>query len=387
MANNTIRLLTPGPTPLPENVRLSLARDMIHHRKDEFKAIMGRCQENLRHLFGTSQEVLTLTSSGTGAMDAAVTNLFQAGDRVAVVDGGKFGERWLELARNYQLEPVRIAAPWGQAVTIDQVRDVLADTTIKGLLVQASETSTGVRHPIQKIGELTATSDCLLVVDGISALGISPCPMDKWHIDCLLTGSQKGLMLPPGLAFLALSERAWEKAEKNPCPYYFNLVAERRQCRMGQSLFTPAINLIVALETSLQEFAGPNLQAVYQKQWALTQMVRAGVTSIGLPLLAPTDYTWGLTSVCLPQGIDGGKLLKIASERYGVYFAGGQGELKNRAVRIGHMGHVDWGDMLAGLYALYSSFTACGGHSGARDYQESAMRAYETALENWEEAI
>ncbi len=387
MANNTNRLLTPGPTPLPENVRLSLAQDMIHHRKEEFKEIMARCQKNLQHLFGTSQEVLTLTCSGTGAMDAAISNLFQAGDHVAVVDGGKFGERWLEIARNYQLNPVRIEVPWGQAVNMEQISAVLADKKIKGLLVQASETSTGVRHPVKKIGKLTAKSDCLLVVDGISALGIAPCPMDEWQIDCLLTGSQKGLMLPPGLAFLALSERAWQKAEQNPHPYYFNLAAERQRCRVGQSLFTPAINLIVALEASLQEFAGTGLQAVYQKQWALTQMVRAGVASIGLSLLAPADYTWGLTAVCLPDGIDGSQLLKVASKRYGVYFAGGQGELKNRIVRIGHMGHVDWGDILAGLYALYSAFTACGGHSGARDYLENAMHAYEAALESWEEEI
>ena len=379
---NKLRLLTPGPTPLPENVRLHLAQDMIHHRKANFKEIMQNNQQTLQHLFGTSEEVLTLTCSGTGAMDAAVNNLFAKGEKVAVVDGGKFGERWLELTRHYGLETVQIKVPWGEAVQAEQIKQVLQDKNIKGIFVQASETSTGVRHPIRTIGELTAKTDCLLIVDGISAIGISPCPMDEWQIDCLLTGSQKGLMLPPGLAFIAMSKRAWKRAENiSTHSFYFNLIEEKKQVAKGQTLFTPAINLIVALQASLQAFAGENLNGIFRKQWALTQMVRTGISRMGLNFFAPSDYTWGLTSVSLPAGIDGSKLTKIAAEKYSVYFAGGQDRVKNKIVRIGHMGDVDWSDMLAGLYAFYAAFTACGGHIGAKDYLEKAMEAYENPQE------
>ncbi len=378
-----MRLLTPGPTPLPESVRLTLAMDMVHHRKAGFTALLGEIQEGLRWLFGTAQPVVAMGSSGTGAMTAAVTNLFKPGEQVLVIEGGKFGERWGEIASTHGLDVVFLSVPWGQAVTVEHLeRAVAAHPDVKGVLVQASETSTGVMHPVKELAGYTRERDLMLVVDGISAVGISPCPMDAWGIDCLLTGSQKGIMLPPGLSFLALSERAWARVEDvKPRNFYFNLLGEREKIvKSSQTLFTPPINLLMGLHTCLAMFRERTLLDVYRTQWALTQMVRAGISSMGLELLVKDHYTWGLTSLVLPAGVDGAMLLQAAAERYGAVLAGGQGQMKGRMVRFGHMGHVDFGDMLAGLAALAGSLALCGGHSGARDYMERAMAAYEAAL-------
>ncbi len=380
---NKSRLLTPGPTPIPEEVRLAMARDMIHHRKPEFKQIMGEIREGLRLLFGTQRDVLTLSCSGTGAMCASLHTCFAAGEKVIVVKGGKFGERWVDIAASQGLVPVVLEIPWGQAVIPQQVEEALdANPDAAGVLVQASETSTGVLHPIREIAALTSKRGILSVVDGISAVGISPCPMDAWEIDVLLTGSQKGLMLPPGLGFVCLSERAEKKAlAKGPGNYYFNLTGEESKLQANQSLFTTSVSLVVGLQASLKLFRELGLDALYAKQWALTMLARESVKAMGLPLLVKDHFTWGLTSVLMPEGVDGGAVLKVAAEQYGVIMAGGQDHLKNRIVRIGHMGHVDWADVAAGVYALAESFRTCGGYIGARDYLECGLAAYREAMD------
>lgn len=254
---------------------------------------------------------------------------------------------------------------------------------IRGVLVQASETSTGVLHPVRELGEVTAGTDVLLVVDGISAVGVSPCPMDAWNVDCLLTGSQKGLMLPPGLALVSLSSRAWDRArEARSGNFYFNLLAEKEKNAGNQTLFTSPVNLLQGLAVSLEMFRRETLEAVYRKQWAMTRMVRAGVRSLGLELLAKTHFTWGLTSIALPEGADSGRILKIAAESCGVIMSGGQGAWKKTMLRFGHMGHVDWSDVLAGLYALRKGLVESGGHAASGTYLEDAMEAYEDALKN-----
>lgn len=379
---NKLKLLTPGPTPLPEEVRLALAKDMIHHRKADFVRIMEHIQPDLQYLFGTKEQVLPLSCSGTGAMYAAVSNLFARGEKVIVVEGGKFGERWREIAQSQGLEMVSLVLETGQAINATQVQEALAKhADARAVLVQASETSTGVLHPVQDLGAVTRAMDVLLVVDGISAVGISPCPMDAWGIDCLLTGSQKGLMLPPGLAFLSLSARAWSKVQEVRAKnFYFNLLAERDKSLNHQTLFTSPVNLIQGLAVSLQLFREATLEAIYGKQWALTQMVRAGVTGLGLKLLAPTHYTWGLTAIKMPPDLDGSQVLKVAAETYNVVMAGGQGELKKSIVRLGHMGHVDLSDVLAGLYALRQGVMAAGEYLASQTYLEEALQAYEQAL-------
>ncbi|MFP4396666.1 MAG: pyridoxal-phosphate-dependent aminotransferase family protein [Desulfonatronovibrio sp.] len=377
-----LRLLTPGPTPLPENVRLALSRDMIHHRKQDFKDLMLRVQSGLQYLFGTGQPVMTLTSSGTGAMTAAVTNIFAPGEKVLVIEAGKFGQRWSEIAQAHGLDVVVLPLKWGEAVKLRDVENALSRyADIQGVLVQASETSTGVLHPVQELAKLCRLKDKLIVVDGISAVGISPCPMDEWGIDCLLTGSQKGMMLPPGLAFIALSQNAWDKArEVKPGNFYFNLHKEMEKCLASQTLFTPGINLIVALEECLKLFQEHGLDNIFKRQKAMTEMVRTGAKSLGLELLATNNYTWGLTSIMLPPGIDGSKLLETAVREYSVLMAGGQNHLKGKIVRMGHMGYVDWSDLLAGLYALRQSMINQGGFSGSRDYLEQAMAAYQEGM-------
>lgn len=379
---NKMRLLTPGPTPLPERVRLALAKDMIHHRKNDFHKIMHHTQEQLKLLFGTTSPVLPLACSGTGAMTAAIYSLFNPGDTVIVVNAGKFGERLGEIALSRKLKIVEIKIAWGSAVEPEAVANALAgNKNAKGVLVQLSETSTGVLHPVQEIAAITRNTDALLVVDGISGVGLSPCPMDDWGIDCLLTGSQKGLMLPPGLAFLALSERAWKVCESiEPGCFYFNLPAERKKVSAGETHFTTPVNLIVGLEESLTMLLEQGLETVYRKQWALTQFCRRSAHALGLELFAPEHYSWGITSVLLPDALDGGKILADCAANYGVYMAGGQDQLKGRIVRIGHMGWVDWADLAAGLHALAQSILLQGGFCGCRDYLEQGLAAYANAL-------
>lgn len=380
---NKFRLLTPGPTPLPERVRLALARDMVHHRKKEFAAVMERVQERLRTLFGTQDTVLPLSCSGTGAMTAAVYSLFAPGQKVLVVEGGKFGQRWREIAVSRGLDVKSIDVPWGQAVQPQDVADALRDDpSLAGVLLQHSETSTGVLHPVREVAAVTRKSAALLLVDGISAVGLTPCPMDQWGIDCLLTGSQKGLMLPPGLALLALSPRAWERAEKQaPGCFYFNLLGEKAKLAQKQTLFTSPVNLIVGLDESLDVLLENGLDALYAKQWALTMLARTSLAAMGLELFAQTDFAWGITSVLLPDGIDGREVLRLAAERHGVCLAGGQDHLKGRMVRVGHMGWVDWSDLLGGLYALNQSLKDVGGYCASRDYLEQGMAAYQAALQ------
>lgn len=380
---NKLRLLTPGPTPLPEEVRLALSRDMIHHRKKDFKKLMASLQEQLGDLFGTSGPVLPLSCSGTGAMTATVYSLFTPGEKVLVVEGGKFGERWRKIAESRGLTVVCLPVPFGRAVDPGRVAAIInEDSSIAGILVQSCETSTGILHPVDEIARRTKGRNALLIVDGVSAVGISPLPMDELGLDCLLTGSQKGLMLPPGLSLLALSPGAWKKAESiRPGCFYFNLPDERKKLESNQTLFTTPVNLIFGLKASMDLLLAESLQRIYTKQWALTMLARQGAKALGLELFAPENFAWGLTSIMLPEGVDGVKLLEIAETEYGVCMAGGQDDLKGRLVRLGHMGWVDWSDVLAGLYALKYALGKVGGYSASRDFMEAAMSAYNCALE------
>jgi aspartate aminotransferase-like enzyme len=378
---NKNRLLAPGPTPVPERVRLALAQDMIHHRKPEFKAIMAQVQQRLQKLFGTTQPVLSLACSGTGVMTAAVTNLFSPGEKVLVIEAGKFGERWAEICEASNVAVEKLVFDWGQAATAEAVAKMLdLHPDCKGVLIQLSETSTGVLHPVQEIANVLKDRDILLVVDGISAVSISPCFMDDWNIDCLLTGSQKGLMLPPGLGLIACSDKAWKKAESvTPSCFYFNLRAEKQKILQDQTLFTTPVSLIVGLNESLAMFEETGFDVIFKKQWALTMMARTALTAMGLELFAKDHFTWGLTSVLVPENVDATAVLAYANENFGVILAGGQAHMKGRLVRIGHMGWVDWADLAAGLHAFAEGCKACGGtiESG---YLEKGLHAYHSAL-------
>jgi len=379
------RLLTPGPTMIPQEIELAMAKHVIHHRKEEFKSIMIKLQEKLRLLFGTKNEVLILSSSGTGAMQAAVFNLFNRGEKVIVIQGGKFGKRWHEIAKIKGLDVILMEVPWGEAVDIDKLHTLIKrNKDISGILVQASETSTGVLHPVEEIGKLTKDENILLVVDGISAVGISPLPMDKYYIDCLITGSQKGLMVPPGLSLISLSNKAWEKAKNvKREDFYFYLLGEREKIKTGQSLYTSPVTLIYGLKASMEILFKKPLQETYKKYWALTQMTRWGVSALGLECFAKKNYTWGLTSVKLSQGVDGQKLVKYLAEKFNLYIAGGQDHLKGKIIRIGHMGDVDFGDILFALSAISSALkTLYNLTPKTPDFLEQAFSKFQEAIIN-----
>jgi aspartate aminotransferase-like enzyme len=347
-------LLAPGPTPVPPEVLAAVAQPLIHHRTPAFASVLGEVQEGLRELFGTAQDVLVLAASGTGAMEGAVTNLLSPGDEVVVVNGGKFGERWTRICRAYGVAVHEVLVEWGRAVEPAAVAAALeAHPNARAVFVQASETSTCVLHPVPALAELTRRRDTLLVVDGITAVGVLPLPMDRLGIDVLVTGSQKALMLPPGLAFVALSPRAWAAAERARLPrFYFDFARERAGVAERSTAWTPAISLIQGLRVALRMLRAEGWANVYARHARLARATRAGATALGLALLAPEAPSPAATAICVPAGIDGGALVRYLRERMQVTFAGGQDRLKGRIVRIAHLGWVGAFDIVVALGAL-----------------------------------
>jgi len=294
-----------------------------------------------------------IASSGSGAMEGAVTNLFSKGDRVLVVDGGKFGERWVHICKAYGVDAQIIKLEWGQAVDPAVVSKHLQKGGIRGVLVQASESSTGVYHPIKELAKVTQKQkDCLLVVDAISALGALDLPMDDWGIDLLLAASQKALGLPPGLAFAALSDKAWAFVEKSTLPkFYFNFLRNRKKVQSNETSFTPPIQLVMGLEEVLRQLKEEGLSSVFARHARLAQATRAGLQGMGLRLFAQSPAN-SLTAVYSPEGIDGQKVFKTLQEKYNVTIAGGQDQAKGKIFRISHLGFYDDLDMVTVLTAV-----------------------------------
>ncbi|MBQ8744198.1 MAG: alanine--glyoxylate aminotransferase family protein [Mailhella sp.] len=380
MSFQATRMLTPGPTPIPDRVRLAMAAPLPHHRKDAFKTIMAENQAMLKKLFCTEGPVIPLACSGTGAMTASAFNLFEPGEKILIATAGHFGDRWIDIAKMRGLEATILRWDAGEAIDPQAVREALdAAPDLRGVFMQISETSTGVLHPVKDVAAITRERDVLLVADGISAISISPVLMDEWGIDCLLTGSQKGLMLPPGMAFVALSPRAWARAEQvRPSCFYFDLIAERQNCEKNQTHYTSPISLIVGLHEALTMLFEYSMDKVFRKQWALTAMARAGAEAMGLELFVKNEAccTWGLTSIRLPEGVQAGPVIAKAWQDCGVILTAGQGALKDKVVRRAHMGWVDWADIVAGLHALAYSLPEK--PQGA--YLEAALEAYHKAL-------
>jgi aspartate aminotransferase-like enzyme len=347
-------LLAPGPTPVPPEVLAAIAQPVIHHRTPQFGAVLAEVQEGLRELFGTAQDVLVLAASGTGGMEGAVTNLLSPGDEAIVVNGGKFGERWSRICAAYGVVVHEIRVEWGCAVSPAAVAAALdAHPAARALFVQASETSTCVLHPVPPIAALTRERDVLLVVDGITAVGVLDLPMDALGIDVLVTGSQKALMLPPGLAFVALSPRAWTATERARLPrFYFDFRRERKGVAERSTAWTPAISLVQGLRVALAMMRAEGWAAVHARHERLARATRAGVQALGLRLLAPGSPSPAATAVCLPETVDGSALFRYLRDRMHVSFAGGQDQLKGRIVRLAHLGWVGAFDVLTGLAAL-----------------------------------
>jgi aspartate aminotransferase-like enzyme len=349
------QLFSPGPTPVPERVLLAMAGPVMHHRDPGYEVLFQEVREGLQYVFQTKQEVLILASSGTGAMEAAVCNTLSRGDEALVVRGGKFGERWGEICEAYGVIVTPIDVTWGQAVDPALIKKALdAKPAIKAVLVQASETSTGVMHPIKEIADIVkGRAGTILIVDAISALGVSDLPMDQWGIDVLVSGSQKALMLPPGLAFIALSAKAWGFAEKSNLPkFYFNLKEEMAVAQKNQSQFTPAISLVVGLREALKMLKEEGLENVFKRHERLARATREAVKALGLELLAPTAPSNALTAIKAPEGVDGKKLKKNFEDQFGLIIAGGQSQLKGKIIRIAHIGYFQPLDIIQAIGTL-----------------------------------
>ena len=346
-------LLSPGPTPIPNEVALAMSETMIHHRTPQFNKVFEEARQGLKTLFGTNGDVLILASSGTGAMEAAVANLFSPGEKVLVINGGKFGERWLNIANAFGLDPIEVKVEWGQAVKVDVVEKQLKlHPDIQSVMIQASETSTTVLHPVKEIAKLTKNGP-LFLVDGVTAVGVLPVPVDEWGIDALVTGSQKALMLPPGLGFIALSERAWQKTKKAKLPrFYFDLNLERKNQAKGSGAFTPAVSLIFGLRASLNMMAREGFDRVYARHARMAQATRAAATAMGLKLLAPDSPSPAATGIFLPKGLDADKVLDYLRDQMGVILAEGQDQLKGKAIRIAHVGYMGAFDVITAIAAL-----------------------------------
>ncbi|MEK6238863.1 MAG: alanine--glyoxylate aminotransferase family protein [Planctomycetales bacterium] len=347
------RLLTPGPTEVPEEARLAMARQVIHHRTPEARRWLAEALEGLKDVFQTKNDVVVMTSSGSGAMEAAVSNVVPRGGKAIILDAGRFAQRWFEICQAFGVETVRLEVPWGQAVSSDDVAALLEQhpdaAAVYGTLM---ETSTGVAHDVQAIGKVVASSGALFGIDAISGAGVQECRTDDWGIDLLVVGSQKALMLPPGLAFLAVSDAAWKQIDSVEAQaFYFNLKSYRKKIADPDTPFTPAHTLIAALNETLKRIRSVGIENVWSHANTLGQATRAGAEAMGLELFAarPAD---GVTSVKFPEGIDGAAMLKRMETRYGVKLAGGQAHLKGKIFRIGHMRVIDELDVIGALAAL-----------------------------------
>ncbi len=348
------RLFTPGPTQVPERVQVAMANPLMHHRGVEFKALFDEVIDGLKYFFQTSGTVVSLTSSGTGAMEACVVNLISPGDKVLSVSGGKFGERWGQLCETYGADTSILTVPWGQAVEPDAIKKYLQENSdIKAVLLTHSETSTGVAADLQRISEIVHEhSDALVIVDSITSAGVLPFKMDEWGIDVAVTGSQKGLMIPPGLAVVALSSRAWERVEQTTTPrFYFDLRKEQAALEKSATAWTPAITLYMGLREALRMIREKGLENMWTSYALLAHATRQGVQALGLELFAksPSD---SLTAVQVPASMDGLKVVSHLRTAYGITVAGGQAQLKGRIFRVSHMGYYDALDMVAMASAL-----------------------------------
>ncbi len=355
-------LLAPGPTAVPAEVLLRIAAPTIHHRTPQFEQVVAGVREQLKEVFQTSGDVLVLASSGTGAMEAGIVNTLSPGDPVLCVNGGKFGERWMKMARTYGLDVEELPVEWGRAVDPAAIRAALdRKPSTRAVLVQASETSTTVMHPVREIAEITRGRDTLLMVDGITAVGVTDVPMDRWGIDVLVSGSQKAFMLPPGLAFIALSDRAWAAAEKAKLPrFYLDLRRERTNLHQNTTAYTPAINLIYGLAQALGSMLEEGLPSIFARCDRLMRATRAGALAMGLRLVAPDAPSPAVTGVFVPEGVDGGKLQKYLRNTLGVEVAGGQDQFKGRVLRIAHLGYTGDFDTLVMLSALEMALSRFG---------------------------
>lgn len=348
-------LLAPGPTPVPPEVLLSMAMPIIHHRSPDFLPVLDSAKRGLQWLFQTKNDVLILASTGTGGMVGAVNNFFNPGERVLVINGGKFGERWTKIAQAYGLKVEEILVEWGYSIKPAMVEAALKkDPEIKAVFVQATETSTGVYHDIEGLGKVIKNHpDTLFVVDAISALVAQDIKTDEWNIDIMVGGSQKGLMLPPGLAFVSVSDKAWKKNETSKMPrFYFNFKKERENLSKNQTNFTSSVTLIIGLNEAIKILQKEGLENVFKRHAKLANATREAVKAMGLGIYSKESPSNSVTAIEMPEGIDGQLVYKTLREKYGITGAGGQDRAKGKIFRLAHLGYADTFDIITGIAAL-----------------------------------
>jgi len=347
-------LLTPGPTPVPPQALLAMAQPMIHHRTPQFMEILKEVVEGLKYVLRTKGDVFIFASSGTGAMEASVSNLLSPKDKVLVINAGKFGERFADIAKAYGAEVILLDVPYGEAVSPQVVEERLAkEKDIKAVYSTLCETSTGVVHDIKSLGEVVSKTQAALIVDTISGLGPCDFRMDEWSVDVAVCGSQKGLMVPPGLAFIAISPKAWKLAEASKLPkYYFDFKMAKAAMDKNDTPFTPAVSLVIGLRESLKVLKEEGLDATLMRHKKLAGAVRAAAIALGLELFAKSASSNAVTAIKAPAGIDSEKIVKLLRDKYGVWIAGGQAQMKGKVFRIAHMGYMAEPDMLIAVSSL-----------------------------------
>tara|TARA_B100000749_G_scaffold280896_1_gene280699 strand:+ start:71072 stop:72232 length:1161 start_codon:yes stop_codon:yes gene_type:complete len=348
------RLMAPGPVMMPPGVYEALASPMVHHRTPLFEDRLQFVLDELPHVFGTRQPVMMLSSTGTGGMEAALVNTLSPGERILSIVSGKFGQRWSKMAKAYGIESEEIEVPWGEAVSMEQLKSKLENGNYAAVITQATETSTATWHPIEDMGSTikAVSPETLLIVDGITAVAASPLKMDTWNIDVLVAGSQKAFMIPTGLAFVSLSEKAWEKSQTSKCPkFYFDLKGELNANKKGQTLFSSNVALITALYSVLQGWKGDGLDR--QLSWYRTQheSIVAALKKLNLEIFSSSPSST-VTAFKVPNNINGNQLRKYLEEEFQLTLMGGQDHLKGKIIRIGHMGHVEPEDVYACIFYI-----------------------------------
>ncbi len=349
------RLFTPGPTPLLMEAQLRALTMTLHHRTDAFRTLMRETLDNLRYYFNTRNDVILFASSGTGAMEGAISNLLSPGDRALIGTAGKFGERWVQLAKAYGIESVVVEAPYGNAVPIAEMKKHLeSGGSFRAVFIQATESSTGVRNDVEALGKIvSALPECCLVVDAITGLGTTELHPDEWGIDVMIGGSQKATMIPPGLAFASVSEKAWKTIEKAKLPrYYFDYAKERKSLSKGESSYTPATSLVVCLHAALNYIKQLGLENLIGNAALLAAATREAATALGLTHFAVSSPANAVTAINAPAGIESTKVVKEMRGRFGVILTDGQGTMKGHMFRLAHLGYYDFLDLMAVLGAL-----------------------------------
>lgn len=374
------RLLTPGPTPLyPPALHAMMASD-LHHRTEEFRDVYKSALAGLKQVYGTTGDVLCMAASGTGAMDASVSNLFSHGDKVIVCTAGKFGERWVEIVRAYGLDVTVLEAPYGDVVTPDRLEAALkADPAVRGVFVQGSESSTGAQHDVEAMGKLVAATEAIFVVDAITGLGTMTLDIEAWGLDVVIGGSQKAFMIPPGLAFVSLTAKAWNHAKTATLPhYYFDFRKEKKNGDIGESTWTPATSLILALNEALKYVNSIGMANLVANAQLLALSTRNAARELGLELFATRPGS-AVTAIRPPAGMDSSVIVKGFKQKFAAVITGGQGSMKDEIFRLAHLGYFDFPDMFSVIAELELILRANGHHVELGRGVAAVQRVYEQA--------